>query len=181
MPAPTPRPIPLPRRLAANRAGVFAVEFALIAPIMIILLGGVMEVTNMLMAERRLVAATQTTADLITQETAVTSTDLSNIFRAARLVVEPFPDTNLTIGVASVRFDDIDGSPSVDWSGSFNAGVVVNPTILANGLGLAGESVVIVNATYSYQPVLAFFLSGAVGLQEQAFSRPRKVPFVELQ
>ena len=54
------------------------------------------------------------------------------------------------------------------------------PTTVATGMGAAGESVIIVTATFSYTPVLSFVLSGTYTLTETAVTRPRYLDYVGL-
>lgn len=165
-------------RFFGNARGVVAIEFALILPVMVVMLTGLIELSYLMMAERRVSGAAHSTADLIAQETDVNSTGLSDIFSAAALIIAPFDTINLKIGVSSVRFDDTNGTPSQDWSGAYNAGAVSNPTTLATGMGEAGSSVIIVTATYTYTPVLSAVLSGPYALSETAITRPRYLPYV---
>lgn len=166
------------RRFIGNARGIVAIEFALIMPVMLIMLTGLIEMSYLMMADRRVSGAAHTAADLIAQETDVTSTHLSDIFSASALIMAPFDTANLTIGVSSVRFDDTTGNPSEDWNSAYNAGTVTNPTTLATGMGEAGTSVIIVTATYTYQPVLSAVLSGPYTMSETAITRPRYLPYV---
>jgi len=166
------------RRFVGNARGVVALEFALILPVMVVMLTGLIELSYLMMAERRVSGAAHSTADLIAQETDITTTDLNDIFSAASLIMAPFSTANLTIGVSSVRFDDTNGNPSQDWSGAYNSGSVSNPTTLATGMGEAGSSVIIVTASYTYTPVLSAVLSGPYTLSETAITRPRYLPYV---
>jgi len=166
------------RRFTVGGRGAVAIEAALILPVMVVMLTGLIELSYLMMAERRVSGAAHSTADLIAQETDVTSTDLSDIFSAAALIMAPFDTANLTIGVSSVRFDDTTGNPSQDWSSAYNAGTVSNPTTLATGMGEAGSSVIIVTATYTYTPILSAVLSGPYTLSETAITRPRYLPYV---
>lgn len=166
------------KRFFGNARGVAAVEFAFIAPVMVTMLTGLIELSYLMMAERRVSGAAHSTADLLAQETDVTSTDLNDIFSAAALIMAPFSTGSLTIGVSSVRFDDTTGAPSQDWSSSYNAGAVSNPTTLATGMGEAGTSVIIVTASYTYTPIMVAILSGNFTLSETAVVRPRYLDYV---
>jgi len=86
-------------------------------------------------------------ADLISQETDLTSSELSVLFQVAAHIMDPFDSADLTLGAASVRYDS-SGDPYLDWSGSYNSGSVSNPTTVGTGLGSAGESVIIVTAHF---------------------------------
>jgi len=167
-------------RLRKDKRGVAAVEFALAAPLLLVLLCGIIELSNFMMAARRVSSAAHTAADLISQETDITSAELSELFQASRKVIEPFDEGLLTIGAASVRFDDGTGDPTLDWTGSYNGGSVSNPLTTATGMGAAGESVLIVTSTYAYTPVLGLVMTGTYTLSETAVTRPRYIDYVGL-
>lgn len=168
------------KRFNSDSKGIAAVEFALTAPLMIVLLFGVSELSDYVTAQRKVSAAAHTAADLIAQETDLTSAELSELFHASRLVMDPLDDSNLTLGAASVRYDDDTGDPSEDWTGSYNGGSVSNSTTTAAGLGAAGESVIVVYATYTYTPSFSLALSGTYTLSETAITRPRYIDYVGL-
>ena len=167
------------KRFTKNTNGVAAVEFALVAPILLSLLVGIAELSNYMMAARRVTAAAHTAADLIAQETDITTAELSEIFQASRLVMAPFDEDNLSLGATSIRFDD-SGDASEDWNGNYNGGSVTNASGLATGLGSPGKSVIIVSATYSYTPLLNLVLSGTYTFNENAILRPRYIDYVGL-
>jgi Flp pilus assembly protein TadG len=162
-----------------GQQGSAAVEFALIAPMMIALFCAIIELTGLLMVERKIISASQSVADLVTQETSVTSQDLDDIVQAGRLIFDPYPTLTLTFNIASIRYNTDTGVPELVWQRL----VGVNPggsDILtqAAGLGDPGEGVVIVYITYSYDPLLGGIITGTVNLDEMSFSRPRRSPVV---
>ena len=171
---------PFLHRFLKDRRGVAAIEFAMIAPVMVVMLTGIVEVSYLMMAERRVSGAAHATADLISQETDLTSAELSEIFVVASLIMDPFDNAGLTLGAVSVRYDDSTGDPAEDWTGSYNSGSVSSATTLATGLGSAGESVIIVTASYTYTPVLSAILSGPYTLSETAITRPRYLDYIGL-
>jgi len=165
---------------AAHRqdGGVVATEFALILPVLLLILMGVIELTNALQAERKLLNATQTVADLIGQKTDLTTADLNDIYLAANLTLSPLSTVGYTIGVASVRFDDLTGDPVVDWSGTYNGGSVFEPLVKAVGRGEPGASIIMVTSTYIYQPLIKLIIPVNLTLSETSYVRPRKVSYV---
>jgi len=158
-----------------NERGVAATEFALVLPFLLLLLMGVIEFSNVMTVERKLLNSMQTAADLVGQQTDVTDADLANIFTAAELTMSPFDTTPLTVGIASVIFDDTTGAPTLDWSSGYNGGEVLNPTTLAAGRGEPGASIIIVSGVYSYTPLIDLILPNALSLEEISYMRPRKV------
>jgi Flp pilus assembly protein TadG len=167
------------RNILRDEGGTAVVEFAFLLPIMLMLFIGVVEVTNVLRLDRKVVAAAQATADLVTQRREVSDAQLNDILRAAELILEPFPASALSIGIAGVQFDAEDGDPEVDWTKSWNGGSVPDATTLAEGLGGPGEGVVVVQVTYSYTPMFFDFVMSAADVEETAVLRPRRSSVVE--
>jgi Flp pilus assembly protein TadG len=160
-----------------DRSGLAALEFALIFPMMLLLFCGVVELVNLYNLDRKVVMATQSCADLITQEKTISDSKLNDIGRAVELVLDPFPGTGLSFRVTSVNFDPINGAPSVGWQKTYGgfAGGGPAPTASAANLGLPGESVVIVNLSYTYRPVFQNILPSSFPITELAAARPRRV------
>jgi Flp pilus assembly protein TadG len=96
--------------------GVSAIEFAFIAPILIVLYMGMAEVTSALMAARKASHAVSAVGDLVAQQQAMTTSTMANIFQGADDIMTPFPTTGLLPMRAfsvSVRSDN---SVQVDWA-----------------------------------------------------------------
>jgi Flp pilus assembly protein TadG len=165
------------RSLARNGAGVAAIEFALVMPILLSLFLGTFELTNLLLASSKLTTAAQTAADLVAQQKSVAKADITNYGNAAREIMAPFAATPLGLAYASVTFDAA-GKPTLAWHDEDNAPAIVNPTSLVAGLGAAGESVVIVQVRYAYASPISFVLQSSYSLSDTAFRRPRLVPAV---
>lgn len=170
----------MPVSFVRNRRGAAALEFALTAPLLSMLFMGVIELSSYMSVVRKVDAAAHTAANLIAQETDLSTAELSALFQASRLVIHPLDDSNLALGATSVRFDDVDGTPGVDWTGNYNGGSVSNAVTTATGMGGAGESVIIVTASYAYTPAFNMVLSGPYTVTETAVSRPRYIDYVGL-
>jgi len=169
----------LVRHIAGDERGNATVDFAFLLPIMLMLFIGVVEVTNLLRLDRKVVAAAQTVADLVTQRREVSDAQLGDILTAAELIFEPYPATAHSVGIAGVRYDADTGNPTVDWSKSKNGGSVPNALTLAEGMGAPGEGIVIVRVAYNYTPVFFDFVMSATSVEETAILRPRRSSFVE--
>ena len=156
------------------RKGSAITEFVLILPMMALLFGGTVEATRLLRLDRKLQNAAYATADLITQNPSVDDDRLEDVLFAADLVMEPFVVGGLSVGVSSVVFDPVDGTPAIDWSESHRGGTVPDAVTQAVGMGPPGDSVVIVRATYDYVPLFGDLIFGSIALEELAFARPRR-------
>jgi Flp pilus assembly protein TadG len=167
------------RHIAGDEGGNATVDFAFLLPIMLMLFVGVVEVTNLLRVDRKVVTAAQTTADLITQRREVSNAQLNDFLRAAELIFEPFPAAAVSVGIAGVRFNPNTGSPEVSWTKNQNGGSVPNALTVAQGLGQPGEGIVVVRVTYNYTPVFFDFILSATQIEETAVLRPRRSQFVQ--
>lgn len=164
--------------IKADNKGVVAVEFALILPFLLLILMGVIELSNGLLAKRKLLNAVQTASDLISQEVDINATKLSSIYLASHLTMNPLNSANMTIGIASVRFDDATGEPTLDWADGDNSGAVTNPLVKAVGRGEAGASIIIVTGSYAYQPLVRLIIPVDFSMTETSYARPRKVSYI---
>ena len=93
------------RRIAADRKGVAAVEFAFLMPVMIIMYVGVVDVTRGVIASRKLDVLSRTISDLVSQQPTSQTTSistLSTIFTAASAVMQPYNTAGITLTVSAV-------------------------------------------------------------------------------
>jgi Flp pilus assembly protein TadG len=78
------------KRFCADRQAVSAVEFALILPILILMLMGSFDVTRAIDAKNKSVLLSRTIADFVAQNSSVDTTQLTNIIAASKFVMEPY-------------------------------------------------------------------------------------------
>ncbi len=75
----------------SDRRGLAAVEFALIAPVMMIMFYGVVELSSAIDCNSRVARVSSTVADLVAQSPAVSTADTTNIFNAANAIIFHMP------------------------------------------------------------------------------------------
>ena len=100
------------RRIKRDNKGVAAVEFALILPLMLTLYFGSAEITQGVLASRKMALLSRTLSDLVAQQSSASTTDcpaagvcditMGKIFAAASVVMSPFSTANLSSGPASL-------------------------------------------------------------------------------
>jgi Flp pilus assembly protein TadG len=170
-------------RLRSDKRGVAAIEFALIAPVAILLYCGFAELTMAMMAERRAAHAASVVADLVAQEPSVSTADMTDIFNIANAVMTPFPAAPLKLRVTSVVADPTTGVPTMNWTrvsggaAPMPAGAVAGfpPTLLA-----AGESVIQADVQYAYTSPLRIVVPNALNFSNTFYLRPRRSASVAL-
>ena len=163
------------RRFGKDRKGVAAVEFALIAPAMILLYCGLVELCQAIIADRKTNHVASAVGDLVSQAETVSSSDLSDIFTIANTIMSPFPTSSLQIRVTSLTAN-ASGTPVVDWSkgyGGFSALTVGQTKTLPMTLA-SGDSMVMSESKYTYTSVLHYVLPSALSYSEVYYLRPRR-------
>ncbi|MBI1364745.1 MAG: hypothetical protein GC153_02145 [Alphaproteobacteria bacterium] len=106
-----------------SRTGLAATEFALILPIMTLTFFGMLEASDALMENRRVANAANALADLVSQETEVTTSDIDNVMEGVTVMLEPTANSTIDMRISSVYVDP--GDPNrllVDWSRDNNGG-----------------------------------------------------------
>lgn len=162
-------------RLGRDERGVSAVEFALLAPVLIAFYFGMAEFCQGFMAQKRMGHVSAMVADLVAQEETVAIANLDDIFDIGSLIMKPFPTAALQQRVSSVTRTA--GVARVDWSrGDGMAPRAVNSTItLPVDLIADGESVIVSEATYDYDSPVDYFMPGITRFSHIYYLRPRTV------
>src|SRR4051812_14525746 len=151
-------------RLRSDKRGAAAVEFALIAPVAILLYCGFAELTMAMMAERRAAHSASVVADLVSQSTQVTGADMTDIFTVGNAIMNPFPTAPLKLRITSVTAD-VNGIPRVTWSQGHGLGALTNGTQVSGfpaNLLAAGDSVIKADVQYAYTSPLQMTLPNAL-------------------
>jgi Flp pilus assembly protein TadG len=162
-------------RLGRDERGVSAVEFALLAPVLIAFYFGMAEFCQGFMAQKRMGHVSAMVADLVAQEETVAIANLDDIFDIGSLIMKPFATAALKQRVSSVTRTS--GVARVDWSrGDGMTARAVNSTItLPTDLIANGESVIVSEATYDYDSPVDYFMPGITRFSHIYYLRPRTV------
>ncbi len=164
--------------LRSCRRGVAAVEFALILPVLLLLLLGTTELTRALTNDRKVSQVASTVADLIAQATSLTSTEMDDIVTASGLILQPYSSDGLGIVASSVEFD-ADKNANVEWSCGYSTTAWADgaepPITIPEALKIANTSVIIAVTSYTYTPLFTSIIEEDINLGETFFLRPRLV------
>ena len=179
----------LAARLARDNRGVAAIEFAVIAPLMLLMFFGTVEFSNGVAVDRKVSVMAQSLADLTSRYTAVTDTDVTNFFAAGNAIMTPYSTTHsataLRATIVELYIDPTNGSGRVQWSrGDEAASLYPTATIISVPTGLvardvsnniiAGQYLILADVKYLYVPVVGYVMATAgVTLTAVAYMRPR--------
>jgi len=165
------------RAFFRSESGVAAIEFAFILPVMVIMFLGVVEVSNYVMAARRVANVASTAADLVAQDTFVSDDEMGDIMGALDVLIAPMNAENATIRITSV-VADAQGVPKVDWSEARHTtpravGSTVSYSDIPTGLISANQSVIMTEIFFGYDPMFASFLPRP-NINDKFYLKPRK-------
>ncbi|MCY0092950.1 TadE/TadG family type IV pilus assembly protein [Hoeflea ulvae] len=103
------------RKLRGDRTGVGAVEFALVAPVLIVLYMGSLEVSIAMSVNKKLSRAASTVADLVTQDESINKPFLESMLNVAESVMTPFQSDGLKLKITGIEINGA-GVGKVTWS-----------------------------------------------------------------
>lgn len=169
------------RRLAADRRGVAAVEFALILPFMALIYFGAIEVSQLVSADRKVTQTASALADLVARTDRMSTSEMDDVFEASRTMFEPFDATAVKMRVSSVIDDQ--GVARVAWSKGKNVAPLSagDPVTLQAGVLPAKGSVVMAEVSYPFNSLLGLVLKDGVVLNDTFYLRPRLSDKVDWQ
>lgn len=163
------------KRFARQTAGIAAVEFALIFPLMLTFYFGSVEITNMLTANRRVTSVAYTAADITAQAASVSNADIADIFNASSAILAPFSTTPLKVRITSVVANS-SNVPKVAWSDGYNIAprATGSNVTLPSGLTTAGSSVIVAEVTYAYASPISELVTETITFSDTAYLKPRR-------
>lgn len=175
-------------RFRTAEAGVAAVEFALILPIMLLVYIGMVEASALISMDRKIQTVSGAVGDLVAREDGeITSTMLADYVKVASGIMTPYPVAPLEQIVTQVKVSDDGATALVDWSKRY-----VGETLQSTGArekgkpyeGLPdeiidialGQYVIVAESRYSYLPLYGIvfdIFDQPVNLYRENFYLPR--------
>lgn len=112
------------RKFWIDTDALAAIEFAMVLPFMLLLYVGGIELANGMAINIKVTAAAHSVADMVSQNTQVSASQLQNILGASTAILAPYPTTSngnsLTTVTVSEVSTDSNGKATVQWSQSYN-------------------------------------------------------------
>ena len=159
-------------RFAGDRRGVSAVEFALLAPLMISLYLGSVEVSDGVIADRKVTLTAAALANLTAQVATVSTSDMSNILDASAAIIAPYSAGNLKMTVTCVNID-ANKKATVKWSVTRNGATHTGAITIPAALAVANSQLIFAEASYAYTPTIGYMITGTLTLADQMYMSPR--------
>jgi Flp pilus assembly protein TadG len=180
------------RQLFTDRRGVAALEFALIAPLLLCLYFVTMEAAQGIEVNKKVGRIGSMVADLVTQQQTMSQAELNGIMRIGEATLQPYNRSQPDITVTAIEVtDEVTPRVRVVWSrkvvdGTPEAGPAKESPVtdLPPALQVRGSFLVRVESKLDYEPVITWAASAktSIGLaapfngitmKETYYLRPR--------
>jgi Flp pilus assembly protein TadG len=173
MPRMTRRPL---SRFWRDRRGVSAVEFAFIAPVLVIFYCGMCELTEAMIAQRRLSHIASSIGDIVARDTQLTNARRTDVFKVGSVLMAPFPTSGLRMCIVSIT-SNAAGQDRVDWSEASNSptNCPAANTIVDIPVSVlpASQSVIMSKASYDYESPIKLVSTKNFTFRRTFYLRPR--------
>ncbi|MBK8197288.1 MAG: pilus assembly protein [Acidobacteria bacterium] len=159
-----------------NEKGVSAVEFALIAPLMVLIYFGCIELSLLMRVDRRVTTTASSLGDLTARLVTVSDADMQELFNAATVTMQPYSLANARMRITSV-VDNGDGQTRVAWSDGYHMTPYSTNALITVPAGLVPSpgSVIVSEVEYNYESNIGFVLDTSQTLKDVFYLRPRRV------
>jgi Flp pilus assembly protein TadG len=179
------------RRWNGDTAGMAAVEFALIAPIMGVMFIGAVELSQAIIVDRRVTQIAASTADLVARaETSISQSDITDIMKAGSFIMAPYSLNPLQIVIREYQSSTTSATTvKQSWvctysgtGGSMTCTCTNTAATIPANLINTNDSVIVSQVTYGYKPlVFDYFMkknystatAGTYTLSEDVYQKPR--------
>ena len=172
----------LARRFRAARRATIPIEMALVGPVLITMLLGVLDLGWYMVMQHKISRVAATVADLTSRGETINEAQLADIFAAASAVADPFDfDLEGRAIVSSLTNPDGDGAV-IAWQRRSPSGIDVEshlgtagstPALDAGFAVAADENIVVAESFFTFEPLVGFILRDEQSVYVQAIQRPR--------
>lgn len=159
-------------RFGRDKRGVSAVEFALIAPLMVGMYLGCVEVSQGIAADRKVSLVAAALANLTAHVSSISSTGMTNILDASSAIISPYDASKLKITISCISID-ASKKATVKWSVTRNGTALSGTPTLPDALTVASTQLIFAQASYSYTPTVGYTITGSLTLSDQMYMAPR--------
>jgi Flp pilus assembly protein TadG len=168
--------------LLRDDRGNTAIEFAIIAPLALVMFFGTVEFSSAIAVKRKIEMVTQQLADLASRYTSVNDADMTNFGKIGDAMLTPYSATPLKATITEIYIDPATGVARAQWStGDVPRGAGTAVPLPGNLIAKDAQNKIIPNqylifteTSYLYQPAVGYVMGHAgVNLSDKTYMRPR--------
>ena len=165
------------KRFSRKTGGNAAIEFALLSPALLATFFGVSEVTNYVLAARKIANAASTAADLVSQDTSVSNAEMTEILNSLDVIIRPFDATNAKIIISQIEADS-NGQRKISWSDARHtaprtAGAPA-PSFVPADIVPNDQGVIMAEISFTYQTLFGMYLRNGMTVSDTFYLKPRR-------
>jgi len=164
------------RRAMRDVAGVAAVEFAMVVPVMVVMLLGSVEASDALTVSSRMINISGAVANIVGRCNDVSSTDIKDIMRITDTLMGRYPSQPLNVQVIALHADAL-GAVTVAWSADRHGGQPFAAGApyphLPFGLINTNGNLIVATANYRYHSPIGRYIHGTINLGHTAYGPAR--------
>lgn len=175
--------------ITRTQSGVAYLEFAITLPFLLVLFMGGVDLTRYILISQKVEKVATTIDNIVTQETAVTTSGLNDVTLAASQVMQPYSfGANGYVLISSVSQSGTNSSiinwqygGGGTWTKTSQIGTTGNVANLPNNFTLSsGENVIVTEVYYNFTPLIPNSLITASTIYQVNIFKPRIAPLVTL-
>lgn len=173
------------QRFAGNAHGVAAIEFAIIAPFLLLTMLSVYDIGRAFAVHIKVRAATATLATITNQYTTGTNnidtSDMTSIVGATAAVLSPFPTNSVTTKITQVKMTSASNAV-VSWSyatrgSAYSAGsswsTLPSQFKTTKPCNSFPCYLIFAEVSYTYTPLFGAAITGPINLTDDQYATPR--------
>lgn len=167
------------RRFGAAKKGVAALEFAIIAPLLMVpLLLGSVDLIDVLGANKRAQNAAASLADVVARDTEISTPEVNGLWDGLEVLMYPNDAANMEIRITSVSIEN-SSTARVVWSEGHGGMTARTTGSTVTGLDarmmVPGTSLIMAETVYKHDAPLGFLFQSQVRMTHNAYRRSRLV------
>lgn len=162
-------------RMLADRSGIAATEFAVIAPVMLVMFFGTVEFSSAVAVDRKVTLMARTLSDLTSQSVSVNDTDLAGFFAASKAIMTPYSPTPTLSTISELYVVPGTLVVKVQWSKGSAPRATGSTITIPTELKVGGTYLIFSEVSYRYVPAVGKVMAvSGVNLSDVAYTRPRQ-------
>jgi Flp pilus assembly protein TadG len=163
------------KRFRKDKTGAAAIEFAFIAPLLITMFLGTMEISQGVEINKKVARSAGVIGDLVGQNSELTMSELQDLMEVGKAILQPYNRSAMSVTVSLIEIDE-DANPKISWSYGWDGENFVMPqaaganTSVPANLKIADTFLIRVTTDLEYLPITSWSIQKNKGTGSGAYA-----------